>query len=570
MSSEELPTPWMNSFPKGRVATMEYEEIGPYAFFKRRAMNEPNDPMLIFPKGVTLSYGEVYEQVKTTAAHFQHLGLKKGDRVAMLLPNTPHYVIAHYATLAIGGIVVQANPLYTEHELTNQIENSGAKAIVSLTMFQDKVNAVMAKTTIEFAVYGQIQTYLGGLVKFLGKLLKKSIFDPKARAYDAPYKAIDNTYFFDTFVINDYPFTEVEVDIEKDIAILQYTGGTTGVSKGAMLTHRNVSVNAQQARAIIHMIPEKSGSILTVLPMFHVFGLTACMNLAIQLGIPQVLNVASPPVFDDILKWIEKYKITFFPGVPAMMTTLVNHPKAASTDFSSLVAVISGGAPLPIEIARKFREVTGASLVEGYGLSETSPLTHINPIGVPMDEMVEGSIGLPAPDTMVKIVDPEDYSKTLPIGEVGELAIRGPQVMQGYYGMPNETKNAMKEGGWFRTGDIAKIDEAGYTYIVDRKKDIIIVSGYNVVPREVEEVLYTHPAILEAAVAGLTHPKKGEMVASWVVLKEGATATEGDIIKFCKEYLAPYKVPKQVTFKDELPKSMIGKILRRKLQEEEN
>ena len=253
-----------------------------------------------------------------------------------------------------------------------------------------------------------------------------------------------------------------------------------------------------------------------------------------------------------------------------MMTTLVNHPKAASTDFSSLVAVISGGAPLPIEIARKFREVTGASLVEGYGLSETSPLTHINPIGVPMDEMVEGSIGLPAPDTMVKIVDPEDYSKTLPIGEVGELAIRGPQVMQGYYGMPNETKNAMKEGGWFRTGDIAKIDEAGYTYIVDRKKDIIIVSGYNVVPREVEEVLYTHPAILEAAVAGLTHPKRGEMVASWVVLKEGATATEGDIIKFCKEYLDPYKVPKQVTFKDELPKSMIGKILRRKLQEEEN
>ncbi len=570
MTDENLPgrDAWLKSLEGNRETSIKYEDITPYDLLKRRAKNEPNDPMLIFPKGKTMSYGDVMNDIERMAAHFQHLGIVKGDKIALLLPNTPHYVVGHYAALAIGAVVVQANPLYTEHELTHQIKDSGAKGIVSLTMFQDKVNSVMGKTNLEFAVYGQIQTYLGGIVRFLGKLLKKSVFDPKSPKFDAPVKSHPNAYYYGDFITNDYAFSEVEVDYENDIAILQYTGGTTGVSKGAMLTHKNVSVNAQQARASIHMVPDKTGSVLTVLPMFHVFGLTACMNLAIQLGIPQVLNVASPPDFGDILGWIEKYQITFFPGVPAMMNAIVSHPKAPSTDFSSLIAVISGGAPLPIETARQFHKVTGAHLVEGYGLSETAPLTHINPIGVPDDQLVEGSIGLPAADTLCKVVDQGDYSKTLPVGEVGELCLKGPQIFKGYYGMENETKNALKDDGWFKTGDIARIDEAGYTYIVDRMKDIIIVSGYNVVPREVEEILYQHPAILEAAVAGMTHPKKGEMVASWVVLKEGQEATEESVREYCKEYLAPYKVPRVVTFKDELPKSMVGKILRRKLQEE--
>ncbi len=565
---EDIPMPWLNSMPEGRATHIDYVKKTPYEFFKQRAINEPNDPMIIFPKGPDISYKEVFDAVQALGGFLQNKGIKKGDRVALLLPNTPHYIIGYFAILGIGAIVVQANPLYTEHELTHQLNDAGAKGIISLTMFQDKVNAVMDKTPLEFAIYGQIQTYLKGIVRFMGKLLKKSIFNPNARAYDAPFKPAPNAYFMPDILSTNYPYTEVEVDFENDVAIFQYTGGTTGRSKGAMLTHKNMSVNAQQARSVIYMVPEKEGSILSVLPFFHIFGNTACLNLSIQLGIPVVLNVASPPVISDLLSWIEKYKITFFPSVPALLVSIANHPKAPTTDFSSLIAVISGGAPLPVEVARHFYKVTNSFVVEGYGLSETSPLTHINPIGIDPKDAVEGSIGLPAADTLCKIVDPEDYSKTLPLGEVGELCIKGPQVMKGYWNMENETKYALKEGGWFRTGDIAKIDEKGYTYIVDRKKDIIIVSGYNVVPREVEEVIFKHPAVLEAAVAGLNHPKKGEIVAAWIVLKEGATATPEEIIAHCKEYLAPYKIPKHVEFKDELPKSMVGKVLRRKLQEE--
>ncbi len=565
--SKKIPTPWLDTLidKKYRVFTMEYEEVGPFEFLKRRTRETPDDLMIIFPEGTNMTYSQVMQKIERMAAHLSHIGLEKGDRVALLLPNTPHYIIAHYAILAIGCVVVQANPLYTEHELKNQLNNSGAKIIVSLTMFQKKIDKIIENTQLDYIILGQIQTFIAGYKKILGKLFKKSIFDPSSRSYDAPIIKNEYTFHFDKFIENDFEFKEAEIDIDTDIAIFQYTGGTTGVSKGAMLTHRNVSINAQQARAMLPMVPDKTGSILTVLPMFHVFGLTACMNLAIQLGIPQVLSISSPPDFTKILKWIEKYKITFFPGVPAMMTVIANHEDAPRTDFDSLIAVISGGAPLPLEVAKKFMKVTDAYIVEGYGLSETSPLTHINPVGA--EEMVEGSIGLPAPDTMIKIVDPDDYSKILDIGEVGELCIKGPQVFQGYHSMPNESRNALKDDGWFRTGDIARIDERGYTYIVDRKKDIIIVSGYNVVPREVEEVLYGHPAILEAAVAGMTHPTKGEMVASWVVLKDGENASEDEIIKYCKEYLAPYKVPKAVTFRKELPKSMVGKILRRKLQE---
>ncbi|MHA2173042.1 MAG: long-chain-fatty-acid--CoA ligase, partial [Candidatus Kariarchaeaceae archaeon] len=555
-STDDIPKPWLNSLIDNRAATLTYEEIGPFEFFKRRALNETDDPCMILPKGMTLTYGEVFDKVKRMAARFQTQGVKKGDRIALLLGNTPHYVIAHYATLAIGGVVVQANPLYTAKELEKQLKDAGAKGIVTLALFQDKVNEVMQNTDLEFAVYCQIRDFFKPIIVFLGRLLGKVPFSSRKEPFDRSMTQMDNSFTYKDFVSGPDNYTEVEIDIKNDLAILQYTGGTTGVSKGAMLTHYNVSVNAQQARNIIHMIPEKTGSILTVLPMFHVFGLTACMNLSFQMGIPMILNIASPPNFDQIVQWIEKYKISFFPGVPAMMVAINNNENTPSTDLSSLIAVISGGAPLPLEVAKEFFEATGAYLVEGYGLSETSPLTHINPIGLDPKDMREGSIGLPAADTFAKIVDPEDYSKILPIGEVGELCLKGPQVFKGYWNMENETKNSLKEDGWFRTGDIAKMDDEGYAYIVDRKKDIIIVSGYNVIPREVEEALYEHPAVLEAAVAGMTHPKKGEMVSAWVVLKEGMTATEEEIIQHCKDAIAPYKVPKQITFRDELPKSM--------------
>lgn len=278
-----------------------------------------------------------------------------------------------------------------------------------------------------------------------------------------------------------------------------------------------------------------------------------------------VLNIASPPNFKEIINWIEKYKISFFPAVPAMLTAIYNHPDAAKADFSSIITVIVGGAPLPIEVARRFYEVTGAPPSEAYGLSESSPAA----VGTSPDlPLVEGSIGFPVADTLIKIVDPDEYAKVLPLGEVGEICIKGPQLFKGYWNNAIETEHALKQDGWFRTGDIGRIDPDGYTYIVDRLKDLILVYGYNVVPRDVEEVLYAHPKILEAAVAGLPHPKKGEMVGAWIVLKENEYMTEDEVIEHCKENLAPYKIPKQITFRDTLPKSMVGKILRKKLRDE--
>lgn len=561
----QIPQPWLQSLPEKRVATMQYEEIMMYEFLKRRAGKDPNDLMVIFPKGRTISYSQMVSFVERFAAFLQHIGVKKGDKVALLLPNTPHYIIGHFAIQLIGGIVVQANPLYTEHELIQQLTDAEAVGIVSLTMFQDKVNVVLERSPMKFAVYGQIQTYLKSTVKILGKLLKKSIFNPKGRTYDAPFVPRENTYFFDEIINNSYELQEVPIDFAHDIAIFQYTGGTTGVPKAAMLTHRNISVNAQQARAVIHIVPEKQGSLLTVLPMFHVFGMTACLNISIMLGIPLVLNIASPPDFGDILKWIERYKVSFFPAVPAMLTAIYSHPNAAKTDFSSLITVISGGAPLPGNVCREFVKLTNANVVEGYGLSETSPLVFG---GSPEIQNPIGSIGLPSPDTNAKIVDPDDYNTIMPLGKVGELCVKGPQIMKGYWHMKDETEEVLKSDGWFKTGDIAYMDEKGYAYIVDRKKDLIIVSGYNVVPREVEEIIYKHPSVLECAVAGLQHPKKGEIVAAWIVLREGKSATESEILEFCRNYLAPYKLPKSVIFKEELPKSMVGKILRKELQKD--
>lgn len=558
MTTEDIPTPWLKTLEGVRKTTLEYKELIPFKFLEHRATNEPNDPMIIFPKGRTLTYGEVLASIRKFQGGLRKIGIKKGDRVALMLPNTPHYIIAHYAVASLGGIVVQTNPLYTHRELKHQMSDSGAKAIITITLFQDKVNEVVKETDLEIVICGTISDYLKPITAFLGKLLKK-IEDPKM-------KNLPNNYSFkEVMEMDPDGFIEEDVKLD-DIAVLQYTGGTTGLSKGAALTHRNISFNAQQTREVINTVPEKHGSILVALPLFHSFGFTVGLGLSLQLGVPMVLV----PRFNasDVLKLIEKHRITFFPAVPTMIVAILNHPKAKSTDLSSLIAVISGGAPLPLKVAQEFKEVTGGDLVEGYGLSEASPVTHANPVGSTKIKPKVGSIGLPVPDTFVKIVDSEDGKTLVEVGEIGELCIQGPQVMKEYWNRPEETQKTIIDG-WLHTGDIAKMDEEGYAYIVDRKKDLIIVSGYNVIPREVEEVLYEHPKILEAAVAGVTDPVKGEIVAAWVVLKEGETMTEEEVIAYCKENLAPYKIPKKVTFRDELPKSMIGKILRKKLVEGE-
>ncbi len=555
-----FPTPWIKTLEEVRPTKLEYEQITTLDVVHRRALGEPNDPSMIFAAGkVTVSYKELWDSIEQLGGYLQQKGIKKGDRVCLLLPNTPHYVISHYAVLAIGGIVVQGNPIYTVHELTEQINDSGARAIISITLFQDKVNEVMNQTELEFAILGRIGDYMKPIIAFLGKLLKK-LDDPKL-------KPITNNYdFMESMKTTDKSkFKRIDLDLD-DIALLQYTGGTTGKSKGAMLTHRNLSANAQQARSLIAKIPDKTGSVLTVLPLFHSFALTVCLSLSFQAGVPMILM----PRFEagKALKFIEKYKVTFAPGVPTMMIALLNHPDITKRDLSSLIASVSGGAALPIEVARKYIELANVDVVEGYGLSETSPIVTGNPVRSDKLKPREGSIGLPAADTLVKIVDGEDYTKDLQQGEVGEILVKGLQVMKGYWQNEEASNQALKDG-WLLTGDIGYMDEDGFFYIVDRKKDLIIVSGNNVVPREVEEALYTHPAILEAAVAGLPHERKGEMVAAWVVLKDGKSATEEEIINFCKEKLAPYKLPKVVKFREDLPKSMIGKILRRKLQEEE-
>ncbi|MHA2274875.1 MAG: long-chain-fatty-acid--CoA ligase [Candidatus Kariarchaeaceae archaeon] len=557
MSVEEIPKPWLKTLEGVRPTTLDYEEVSTFEFVKRRAMNEPNDPCMIFPKGKVLSYAETFDAIKKLASKLTDMGVTKGDRIALMLPNTPHYIISHYAIMSLGAVVVQTNPLYTHRELHHILTDSDAKGMISLTLFQDRINDVMAESDVnlDFAIFGTISDYLKPIVAFLGKLLRK-LDDPKIKNY--PKHHLWKT----TLASGDASkFQEAKVEME-DLVLLQYTGGTTGLSKGAMLTHKNVSFNAQQARALVPMIPDKQGSILTALPMFHSFGLTVCMGMSFQMGVPTVLV----PKFDssDALKLIEKHGITFFPGVPTMMTALNNNPAIEKTDFSSLIAVFSGGAPLPLEVATTFMGLSGADLVEGYGLSETSPVAYCNPIKSDILKPREKSIGLPAADTYCKIVDTDDYTKLLPLGERGEICLKGPQIMKGYWNNEESSNQALKDN-WLLTGDIGYIDEDGFAYIVDRKKDLIIVSGNNVVPAEVENVLYTHPAILEAAVAGLQHDVKGEIVAAWVVLKEGMTATEEDLITFCKENMAPFKIPKQITFRDELPKSTIGKILRRKL-----
>ena len=568
MSEENIPRPWLENLPDDRPATLTYPE-NETAFDQmlKAAKEYPDSPAIIFQERV-ITWSELVSYVKRFAVALQEHGFKKGDKLSVMLPNTPHIVIAHYATLALGGIVVQTNPLYTPYELEHILNDSGATWMAALDLLWEKVEKVKPKTKLKNVVYCGIPEFLPEKKQKLIKIFKHiPVLNKKVKAV-LPPKPIDfsreNVFKFMDFLSDESKFKQADINPKEDLAVFQYTGGTTGLSKGAMLTHYNLVSNAIQVRNCINSVPDGDGSLLTVLPLFHSFGLTACMNLSIQLKIPMIMV----PKFDahEVLSLIERYKVTFFPGVPTMYVALIQALKKKKYDMSSIVASISGGAPLPLEVIKEFKEVAGAQVVEGYGLSEASPVTHVNPIG---GKVKAGSIGMPVADTDVKIVDTEDDSKILGIGEVGEICVKGPQVFKGYWNREEETKNTLRNG-WLHTGDIGKMDEDGYFYIVDRKKDMIIVSGYNVYPREVEEVLYKHPAVLEAAVAGVKHPVKGEIVKAWVVLKPGMTATEEEIIKFTKEYVAPYKAPKEVEFREELPKSMIGKIIRRILVEEEN
>jgi long-chain acyl-CoA synthetase len=561
---------WLASYEEGVPAEVEIPDHPVTQNLIKSATTYPNNTALIFGNVVdklgnalmdtTMDYQTLLGLTRRFALVLQRLGVNKGDRVALYLPNCPQFVIAYYATLMVGGIVVPCNPTYVAREIKHQSRDSGAKVIVTLSLMYPNVKQVRADTPLQHVIVTNIKEYFPGLLKFL--------FTLAVEAKEGHYQDISgdvNTYWFQDLLssaLADPDPVNVAMD---DTAVLMYTGGTTGISKGAQLSHRNVQANAVQVRAWLPKMVNGQEVILTSLPLYHSYAMTTCMNLGILSGW-SLLLIANPRILVHILKSINKHGPTLYPGVPALYVSLINHPEIDAYNIRSIKACISGAAPLPIEVQQRFQEMTGGRLVEGYGLSEASPVTHANPIH---GENRIGTIGLPFPSTEAKIVDIDTGTRELEPGEVGELILRGPQVMKGYWQMPTETANALRDG-WLYTGDIARIDKDGYFQIVDRKKDMILgAGGFNIYPREVEEVLYEHPKIKEAAAVGVPVKDKGERVKAYVVLKGGETATEGEIIAFCRENMAHYKVPKFVEFRDELPKTMVGKVLRRVLLEEE-
>jgi long-chain acyl-CoA synthetase len=553
-----MQKPWLKFYEPHVPEHIDYPQTTMPAILEETARRYPNHTALIF-KDAKLTYREVNEAVDRFAAALQGLGVKKGDRVAVHLLNCPQFPIAYYAVLRIGGIVVPCNPVYTAREMRHQLEDSGAEAIVTLSLMYPIIKQIRAETKLRHVIVANIKTYLPPLLRILFTLFKE-----KKGGHRVDISGDANTHWF-TDVLAKGPAKPQPVDLSwDDTAVLMYTGGTTGISKGAQLTHRNILVNAYQCKVWINA-GEAEETSLTALPLYHSFAMTTCMNLDTLVGAAMLL-IPDPRDLDDVLKNITKHKPTIYPGVPAMYVAINNYPDLSKYDVSSIKACVSGAAGLPVEVQKRFQELTGAKLVEGYGLSEASPVTHANPI---YGDNRVGTIGVPWPDTEVKVVDVETGEQVLGVGEAGELCIRGPQVMKGYWNMPEETANTLREG-WLYTGDIAVMDEDGYFKIVDRKKDMILgAGGFNIYPREVEDVLYEHPKVLEVAAAGVPVAGKGERVKVYVVLKEGETATEEEIIAFCRENLAPYKVPKFVEFRDELPKTIVGKILRRVLVEEE-
>jgi len=487
------------------------------------------------------------------------LGVKKGDRVAIYTANAPQYVISYYAILKIGAVIVPINPLYVAHEVEHQVKDAGAETIIVMSRFYPIVQKVRSHTPLKRVIVTNIKEYFPPVIKLLFTLLKEK--KGGDRVVVAP-----GDYEWGELLANASADKPKVATSSEETAVLLYTGGTTGVSKGAELSHRNIVANAIQCRYWFGIKDGEEGKevILTALPLFHSFGMTTCMNFGIYVAGALIL-IPNPRDLKDVLTNIAHHKPTVFPGVPTMYVAINNSPLTAQYDLSSIKACLSGGAGLPMEVAKRFKEIAGANLVEGYGLSETSPVVTANPV---FGDNRVGTIGVPVPDTDIKIMDIDTGSKEMPTGESGEVVVKGPQVMKGYWNRPDETAIAMRDG-WFYTGDIGIMDADGYITIVDRKKDMIIAGGFNIYPRDVEEVIYQHPKVQEVVVAGLPDLYRGETVKAYVILKPGETATAEDIMEFCKGKLAKFKVPTSVEFRDTLPKSMVGKILRRILVEEE-
>ncbi len=540
-----MERPWLKHYDFFVPESIRYPRVPLYKLLELTCVRYDEHTATIF-FGQKLTYGELRDKVRRLASALRSLGVNPGDRVALMLPNCPQFIISYYGVLEAGAVVTNVSPLHVEREIEYELNDSGAETIIYLDLFHSRIEAVKDSTPLKRRIITSITDFLAEPVT------------PTAE------RGPGDHYFLEVLEGGEPEPPEADIDPEKDLAALQYTGGTTGLPKAVMLTHLNLLANAMQCTAWAREFVERGRDVfLCVIPFFHSYGQTVAMNTAIHNAAAMILI----PQFEInmMLQAIRDYRPNFFPGVPTLYVAILNHPDALAYGVDKIRLCNSGSAPLPVEVIRKFSRISGGIFCEGYGLSEASPVTHSNPV-IGLQKV--GSVGIPFPDTDARIVDVETGEKDVPAGQPGELVIRGPQVMKGYFNKSEETEMALRDG-WLYTGDIAVMDEDGYFFIVDRKKDMIIAGGFNIYPREVDEVLFEHPKVLEAVTVGVPDEYRGETVKVFVVLKPGEECTEEEIISFCRERLAPYKAPRLVEFRSELPKSMVGKVLRRALREEE-
>jgi len=571
----ERERPWLKSYPSDVPHSLApFPERPVWSLLEESAEKFPDSPAVAFPVAPMarrLTYRQLKEEAERFAGAMSAMGVGKGDRVGLLLPNCPQFVVAWFGLQRLGAVPVGNNPLYTQRELAHQLEDAGVEILVVLDLLYPLAGAVSDTVGLKTVIVTKVGDYLGFPINKLAPLKQKREAKHEGRSWP-PVPADAQITWWSELMRGTHPEPPpLHVDAVDDVAALVYTGGTTGLSKGAMLTHHNLVSNALQVGAWFSDVKDGEEAIVSILPFFHSYGLSAVMNFAISRAMKLILL----PRFEleMALKAIDKEKATLFPGVPRIYIAINESEETSKYDLSTIRACFSGAAPLPVAVAEKFEATTGGRLVEGYGLTETSPVTHINPA---YGKRKFGSIGLPIPDTDCKIVDLDDPEKEVGPGREGELCIAGPQVMKGYWNRPDETADMIrvhKDGiRWLHTGDIATVDEEGYFSIVDRKKDMIIVSGFNVYPTDVEQVLYRHPKIQQVCVVGIPDAKTGEAVKAFVVLKQGEAATEQDVLSWARDEkhgLTGYRAPKSVEFREELPTTMVGKVLRRVLLEEE-
>ena len=549
---------WLSGYDHGVPFTLVYPEWTVPDLLCRSASQFPDRPALLF-YGTCISYRQLDELITRFALGLRALGVGPGDRVAIMMPNIPQAIIAHYGALKAGAIVVQTNPLYVSHEIEAQLADAGSDTLISLDLFYPCIQTIHTNTSLKRII-------LTGVSEFL-PAIKRLLYPIKARLKGQWIRVKKQPPLYDFLsLIRMAPDGSGETLPSRgpdDLALIQYTGGTTGTPKGVMLSHRNVVANALQCRHWVPDFHEGQEVFLGVVPLFHVYGLSTCLHLALMTGSAVVLLPRFQVV--EVLYAIHRYRPTIFSGIPAMFLRINEYPKVDRYDLRSLRICLSGAGPLYAEVQSRFEKLTGVKISEGYGLTEAGPVTHCNPI---YGERPMGSMGVPFPDTEARIVDPETGTREQSIGEVGELVLRGPQVMQGYWNKESDTREVLRDG-WLYTGDIVRRDEAGFFYLVDRKKDLIKSRGENVYPRDVEEALFKHPAVKDVVVVGIPHRQLGEAVKAYVVRKDGQRVSERELMEHCRKVLAKFKVPSAIEFRQELPRTLVGKVLRRRLRDEE-